>query len=68
MGKGFLSDLRDKIEDKEVNFSINLDDVEIKLPFSEKTIIRFGGSFKLDKLRIGWGAKKKRKTAGRESY
>lgn len=61
MGEGFLSDLKDKIEDKEVNFSINLDDVEIKLPFSEKTIIRLGRSFKLDRLRIGWGRKKKKR-------
>lgn len=59
MGGGFLSELKEKIEDKEVNFSINLDDVEIKFPFSERTIIRLGGNFKLDGLRIGWGKKKR---------
>ena len=61
MGEGFLSELKDKIEDKEVNFSINLDDVEIKFPFSERTIIRLGGNFKLDGLRIGWGKKKRKR-------
>ncbi len=66
MGEGFLSQLKDKIEDKEVNFSINLDDVEIKFPFSERTIIRLGGNFKLDGLRIGWGKKKKKRTARRQ--
>jgi len=64
MGEGFLSQLKDKIEGKEVNFSINLDDVEIKFPFSERTIIRLGGNFKLDGLKIGWG--KKKKTARRQ--
>ncbi len=61
MGEGFLSDLKDKVGDKEVNFSVNLDDVEIKLPFSERTIVRLGGSFKLDGLKIGWGKKRKGK-------
>ena len=64
MGEGFLSQLKDKIEGKEVNFSINLDDVEIKFPFSERTIIRLGDNFKLDGLKIGWG--KKKKTARRQ--
>ena len=65
MRQGFLSDLRDKISDKEVNFSLSLDDTEIKLPFSEKTIIRLGGNFKLDGLRIGWGKKKKKARRGK---
>ncbi len=66
MGEGFLSQLKDKIEGKEVNFSINLDDVEIKFPFSERTIIRLGGNFKLDGLKIGWGKKKKKRAARRQ--
>ena len=61
MGQGILSDLKEKIEDKEINFSVSLDDVEVKLPFSDRTIIRLGGNFKLDRLRIGWGQKKKRR-------
>ena len=60
MGEGLLSELKEKIEDKEVNFSINLENVEIKFPFSDRTIIRLGGNFKLDGLKIGWGKKKKR--------
>ena len=66
MGEGLLSELKEKIEDKEVNFSINLENVEIKFPFSDRTIIRLGGNFKLDGLKIGWG--KKKKTARRQSW
>jgi len=66
MGEGLLSELKEKIEDKEVNFSINLEDVEIKFPFSDRTIIRLGGNFKLDGLKIGWEKKKKR--ARRQSW
>ena len=66
MGEGLLSELKEKTEDKEVNFSINLEDVEIEFPFSDRTIIRLGGNFKLDGLKIGW--EKKKKTARRQSW
>lgn len=65
MGEGFLDDLRDKIEDREVNLSVNFDDVEIKLPFTDRTIIRLDGKFGFDGLKIGWGKPKKKKKARR---
>ena len=62
---GFLDDLKDKIEDKEVNLSVDFDDVEIKFPFTDTTIIRLDGKFGFDGLKIGWG-KRKKKRRGRQ--
>ena len=66
MGGSFLDELKDKIEDKEVNLSIDFDDVEVKLPFTDTTIIRLDGKFGFDGLKIGWGKPKKKKKARRQ--
>ena len=65
MGEGFLDELKDKIEGKEVNLSVNFDDVEIKFPLTDKTIIRLDGKFGFDGLKIGWGKKKRRRNRER---
>ena len=55
---GILSDLKDKISDRENSAFLSLDDVEFRLPLSGRRI-RLGGSFKMDRLKIGFGEKKK---------
>ena len=61
MGEGFLDELKDKIEDKEVNLAVNFDSVEIKFPFTDTTIIRLDGKFGFDGLKVGWGKRKKKR-------
>jgi len=56
---GFLSDLEDKISDKESKVGISLEDVEFTLPISGKKI-RLSGNLKLNNLKIGFGRKKKK--------
>ncbi len=55
-----MDDLRDKVSDKETNISLNVDDVEVELPYSGRKG-RLGGNVKLEGLRIGWGRKKEKK-------
>jgi len=61
MGEGFLDDLKEKIEDKECNLSLNFDNTEIKFPFTDRTIIRLDGKFGADRLKISWGKKKRKR-------
>ena len=65
MSEGFLDDLLDdlkeKIEDKECNLSVNFDNMEIKFPFTDRTIIRLDGKFGADGLKISWGKKKRKR-------
>lgn len=62
-----LDGLRKKIEGKEFDLSIHFDNMEIKFPFSERTIIRLNGRFGAEHLRIGWGKKAKKSKRGRKS-
>jgi hypothetical protein len=64
MGKGILSDLKDKVEDKESSLHIRTEDVEIKLPFGKR--VRLGGDLKLDKLKIGFKKRKKKEDVGED--
>ena len=63
---GFLDDLKDKIEDREINLSVDFDDVEIKFPFTDTTIIRLDGKFGFDGLKIGWGKRKEKRRGQRQ--
>ena len=65
MDEGFLDDLKKKIEGRECNLSIDFDNMEIKLPFTDRTIIRLDGKFGADGLKIGWGKKKRKRGARR---
>jgi hypothetical protein len=51
---GILDDLEEKLRNKESRLSVSVEDLELKLPISGRTV-RLGGTWKLDNIKLGFG-------------